>query len=238
MVTPTYTITCTKKVLLAPGVYELRFTRPENFMFKAGQFVLFDVPLIDNPSDIQPRALSIASTLDEQELIFVVKMLTGGRMSRWIEEVVTEGLTATMKGPFGLFTLKPDQPKGFLMVATGAGVAPFRSQLKWLLEEQKDTRPLHLVFGARLKGDLFWTDQFEALEKAHPNFHFHISLSGEQDWHGHRGRVQMIIPQIISDFSQIKLYVCGAPPMVADIKKHAMEDWKLAKADVHGEGYM
>jgi len=40
-----FTGTCLQKTLLAPSVYELRCEKPTDFSFKAGQFVLFDVPL-------------------------------------------------------------------------------------------------------------------------------------------------------------------------------------------------
>jgi hypothetical protein len=105
MVTPSYTVTCTYKKLIAPGVYEFAFTKPEGFTFKAGQFVLFDVPLLTNPTDMQARAYSIASTPEDLELLFAIKIVPGGRMSTFVEEALREGTTLTMKGPFGVFEI-------------------------------------------------------------------------------------------------------------------------------------
>lgn len=240
MPAPAYTIVCKTKEMIAPGVYDISFNRPEGFTFKAGQFVLFDVPLVDNLSDIQPRAYSIASAPFEQDLRFIIKITPGGRTSTWIETMLTVGSEVVMKGPFGFFVLKPEKTdKDYVFIATGTGVGPFRSHILWMLKEQKDHRSLHLIFGVREKQDLFWVDEFMALQAAHPNFHFHTSLtSGDPDWDGHKGRVHQIATQIIPDFSCISLYICGMPNMVNDVKKIALEEWKMLKADVHAEGYI
>lgn len=239
MAVPTYTVALKYIKPLAPGVYELLFDKPAGFTFKAGQFILFDMPLVGNATDIQPRAYSIASSPLEPDLLFVIKVTPGGRTSRWMEEVAKEGSELVMKGPFGPFTLDETTEKNYLMVATGTGLAPFRSHVKYLLEEKGDTRKIDLIFGVRNKEDLFWTEIFERYEQQFANFKFHISLTGDiADWHGHHGRVQQIIPQIVSDFSTVHVYICGAPPMVKDVKAKCIDEWKMDKKDVHGEGYI
>lgn len=239
MAVPTFVITCTKKRLIAPGVYELVFAKPEAFIFKAGQFVLFDVPLVSNPVDIQPRAYSIASTPDESDLLFVVKLTPGGRTSTWIEQSLAAGTQVVMKGPFGVFTLEHKKTdKNYLFLCTGAGIAPFRAHIRAALSAG-DRRKMDLVFGAREHKDLFWVEEFTALMREFPNFTFHTSLtSGEPDWDGHRGRVQVIAPKIITDSSAVSVFICGAPEMVKDVKKYCIEDWGIAKADVHAEEYV
>ncbi len=239
MPTPTYAITCTRKTLVAPDVYEFVFTKPEGFTFKPGQFVLFDVPHPDNPEDVQTRAYSIASLPDEDHLFFIIKLMNGGRASTWLDTVVTEGTSCVMKGPFGIFLLDEKNEKSYVFVATGTGIGPFRCQLRHLLQKKRDTRPIHLVFGVRTKADVFWADFFTQLERAHPNFRFHLSLtSGEPDHHGHAGRVQTLIPKIVDDFANVQLYVCGAPEMVKEVKTLCLEEWGMENKDVKVESYI
>lgn len=240
MAVPTYTVTCLKKKEIAPGIYELVFEKPEGFQFKPGQFILFDVPLVENPTDVQTRAFSLASTPVERDLLFLIKITPNGRMSRWIEEVCQEGSQLVMKGPFGLFVLDEKTEKNYLFVATGTGIAPFRGHVKYLLEQKGDTRKMDLVFSMREIKDLFWIDEFRAIEQAFPNFKFHVSLTTKNsvDWHGHKGRVQEIIPQIVPDFGAVNVYICGMPQMVADLKKMCIETWGLEKKDLHVEGYI
>lgn len=234
---PSYVITCTKKELVAPGVYELRFTKPAGFSHKPGQFVLVDTPLLEDDLNIQPRAYSIASIPEEPELVFIVKMKEGGRFSNWLEKKIEIGAKLTIKGPFGLFLVKPST-NTLIFAATGAGIAPFRAQILAALK-QNDPREMHLFFGVRSISDLFWTDEFQLWEKQHKNFHFHICLSGDNPgWSGKKGRIQLFIPLEIKDKDATNLYICGAPEMTKEIKTLALEQWKLPKSNVHAEGYI
>jgi ferredoxin-NADP reductase len=42
----------------------------------------------------------------------------------------------------------------------------------------------------------------------------------------------------VKDKTATQVYICGAPEMVNDIKKLALETWGLPKANVHAEGYI
>lgn len=235
---PSYTLTCTRTRVIASDVYEFSFGKPFGLTFTPGQFVLFDVPLVDNPADIQPRALSVASTPSEEELLFVAKLNPGGRISRWIVETLRPGTQVSMKGPFGLFVLDTKTSKDYLFIATGTGVAPFRSQIKHALAAL-DKRRMDLIFGVRLEESLFWREELVALTKQYENFFLHLALSSPSDtWTGHRGRVQTLVPQIIRDFSQKSVYVCGSPDMTKEMQQLSLEAWKVAKEDLHVEGYI
>lgn len=238
MPVPSYQLRCTRKKLVARGVYEFAFERPAEMTFKAGQFVLFDVALIDNPADIQTRALSIGSGPRESELIFVNKQKEGGRASRWIEEVLQPGDVVRTQGPFGNFHLDYTTPNDFFFIATSTGVAPFRSQVLEALE-RGDTRRMDLVFGVRSEEDLFWKDELVAMTQKYENFFLHIALSGPSDaWTGHKGRVQTLAPLIAKDFGSKSVYICGSPDMTKELKELALTQWKVEKKDLHVEGYI
>lgn len=238
MVTPSYDITCLRNEQIAHDVYEIVFTKPDGFTFTPGQFLLLDTPLIENPDDIQTRAYSIASTPDEENLLFAMKMVEKGRASRWIQEILTEGTSTTMKGPFGFFTIKPEIKKELVMIATSTGVAPFRSQLMHMLSNG-DTRRMDLIYGVRSEEDLFWAESFESLAKLYDNFYLHLALSNPtSEWEGHNGRVQTLVPQIVKDFSNKHVFVCGNPDMTKELKTLCLNDWGLDKKDIHVEGYI
>ncbi|HLC76356.1 MAG TPA: FAD-binding oxidoreductase [Candidatus Peribacterales bacterium] len=241
MATPSYLTTCTKNEPLNEAVFELKLRLPgdQKLSFKAGQFVLFDVPLVTNPSEIQSRAYSIASPpSDDQELTFVIMNKEGGRATRWVAEMLKVGDEVRIQGPFGVFTPSYENPKDFLFVATGTGVAPFYSMAFDALKRVVERRHIHLVFGTRYEKHLFWIDKFDALASTHPNFHLHVALTKPNEkWSGLRGRVTEVIPSIIADFSSVQSYICGSPEMVKDTK-----EWLFArgmeKKEVHTEGYV
>ncbi|MDB4978753.1 MAG: CDP-4-dehydro-6-deoxyglucose reductase [Candidatus Peribacteria bacterium] len=238
MAVPTYSVSCISKTLIAKDVYDIRFAKPESFTFKPGQFILFDVPHADNPADIQARAYSIASTPGEQELLFAIKLTPGGRMSRWVEERCQAESALLMKGPFGNFVLDANTGRDFLFICTSTGNAPFRSMLLSALQSG-DTRRMDLIYGVRAREDLFWKEEFEALAEKYPNFFVHIALSGApENWAGHRGRVQTLVPQIAPDISGKSIYVCGNPEMTKEVKQLCLNEWGVMKADLHVEGFI
>lgn len=238
MPVPSFHIRCLRNEQIARDVYAFSFEKPDGFVFKGGQFVLFDVGLKHDPEDIQTRAFSIASAPHEEELLFVAKMKEGGRASVWIEEMLSPGSEVRIQGPFGNFLLDADTDKDYLFIATSTGVAPFRSQMLEALE-RGDTRRMDLVFGARDEDELFWLDEFRALSQKHENVFFHPALSGANEhWHGHHGRVQTLVPLIVSDFSHKAVYVCGSPDMTKELKQICLEQWGMEKRDLHVEGYI
>ena len=235
---PRHDIVCTQKKLIAKDTYELRFTRPDNWNFKSGQFVLLDVPLLDDPSDIQTRAYSIGSEPGESDILFAVKLKAGGRSSTWVEQALTEGMHATMQGPFGNFVLPAASHKPYLYLATGAGIAPFRAQIRELLRRD-EPYPIDLIFGVRDEAEVFWKEEFDELAKTHERFSFHLTLTRAPDaWTGHRGRVQTLAPMIAPDIANRIVYACGNPDMTKDVKPLALEQWGVPKQDLHIEGFI
>ncbi len=193
---------------------------------------------MENSSDIQTRAFSIASAPSEDDLLFVAKMKEGGRASRWIAEGLREGAAVNFQGPFGAFTLHPENPKDYVMICTSTGIAPFRSQLVDTLH-LGDQRRIDLLFGVRTEEDLFWVEELQKLSQSHEAFSLHIALSGgSQHWKGHCGRVQTIAHAAIPDLATRQIYVCGNPAMTLELKKLCLEQWGMDKKDVHVEGYI
>jgi ferredoxin-NADP reductase len=235
---PRHDIVCTEKTLMAKDTYQLRFTRPDGWSFKAGQFILLDVPLKDAPADIQTRAYSIASEPEEADILLSVKLKAGGRSSTWVHEILFHGMHVTMQGPFGNFTLPAVSHKPYLFLATGAGIAPFRAMIRELLRRDETYR-IDLVFGVRTDDEFFWLDEFTALARKHERFSFHPTLTrGNDAWTGHHGRVQTLATSIAPDIATRIVYACGNPDMTKEVKPLALEQWGVAKQDLHIEGFM
>lgn len=238
MPTPTFSTRCTGHRKIAQDVFEFTLVKPEGFSFQAGQFVMFQVPLADNPSDVQGRAFSIASSPSESELLFVAKIKQGGRAGRWISEMLREGDEVKLQGPLGKFTLAPAGEQKLLFLATCSGVAPLRSHIVEALHDG-DTRAMDLLFCVRSEENLFWAKELAEIAKGHANVHVHISLSQPSaEWKGLTGHVQDVASQVISDLPERSIYVCGGPEMVKSVRAKAMEEWKIPKERIHSEDYV
>ncbi len=82
-----------------------------------------------------------------------------------------------MSGPYGDFHPIVDSKNEMIWVGGGAGMAPLRAQIMWMLKTLKTTdRKMHYFYGARALNEVFYLNDFLQLEKEFPNFKFHLAL--------------------------------------------------------------
>jgi ferredoxin-NADP reductase len=163
------------------------------------------------------RAYSIASPpSDNGRFAFCLNRVQDGFMSNYLCDL-NEGAEITFQGPFGSFILRPPL-KDTVFIATGTGIAPFRSMLHWLLADQERHRgqQFWLLFGVRYEQDIYYRAEFERLASEHSNVHFLPTLSrGGPEWNGLRGYVQEHLPGIVGARTDVHAYICGLDKMVS-----------------------
>lgn len=82
-----------------------------------------------------------------------------------------------MSGPYGDFHPNFTSDKEMIWIGGGAGMAPLRAQIMHMTKTLHTTdREMHFFYGARALVEAFFLEDFWELEKAFPNFHFHLSL--------------------------------------------------------------
>lgn len=157
------------------------------------------------------------------------------------------GDKVTISGPYGEFFIK-ETNKEMVYIGGGAGMAPLRSHLFHLFHTLKTDRKVSFWYGGRSKRELFYIDEFRAIEKEFPNFKFHVVLSEplpEDNWSekkaiddsgdGFLGFVhQAFIDHYLSKHEEpeeIEFYFCGPPMMNAAVIKMC-EDWGIPEEHV------
>ena len=193
---------------------ELEVNGVTRFGFVPGQWLSVKTNTPDGEE--MTRAYSIASPPSENgHVAFCLNRVEDGFMSNYLC-ALDEGAQITFQGPFGDFILRPPL-RDTVFIATGTGIAPFRSMLHWLLAES-DRHQEHqfwLLFGARRQQDLYYREEFEHLAAQHANFHFLPTLSrAEADWKGLRGYVQQHLGEIVGMRTDMHAYICGLDRMV------------------------
>jgi len=185
------------------------------FGFVPGQWLSLKVSTPDGEEIT--RAYSIASPPTENgRFAFCLNRVQDGFMSNHLCNLA-EGAEITFQGPFGSFILRPPM-RDTIFIATGTGMAPFRSILHWLLADRERhlDHQLWMLFGSRCENDIYYREEFEGLASQHPNFHFLPTLSrGDQEWKGLRGYVQEHVPGIVGDRHDMHAYICGLDKMVS-----------------------
>ena len=136
------------------------------------------------------------------------------------------GDKVTVSGPYGDFHIL-DTKREMLYIGGGAGMAPLRSHLLHLFHTLKTTdRKISYWYGARSRREIFYEEDFRAIEREFPNFSFHIALSDpqpEDNWTGYTGFIHQVIYDNYLKTHEapedIEYYMCGPGPMANAVKK-------------------
>lgn len=193
---------------------EFEVSGVSHFGFVAGQWLSAKEHKADGEEIT--RAYSIASPPNgSNRFAFCLNRVEEGFMSNFLCDL-EPGAEVPFQGPFGNFILRPPM-RDTLFIATGTGIAPFRSMLHWVLADQSrhQGRQLWLLFGSRTEKDIYYHDEFLKLASDHPNFHYLPSLSrGGPYWSGLRGYVQEHVPGIVGQRTDMHAYICGLKKMI------------------------
>lgn len=129
-----------------------------------------------------------------------------------------------MSGPYGDFHPIFDSKKEMIWVGGGAGMAPLRAQIMHMLKTlHTRDREMHYFYGARSLSEAFFLEDFHALEKEYPNFHFHLALDRPDPKADEVGvpYTAGFVHQVMHDTylkdheapEDIEYYMCGPGPM-------------------------
>ncbi|MBX2796615.1 MAG: NADH:ubiquinone reductase (Na(+)-transporting) subunit F [Myxococcales bacterium] len=148
----------------------------------------------------------------------------------------------TMSGPYGEFAINETE-REMIYVGGGAGMAPLRSQLYHLFNTLKTGRKVSYWYGARSKREIFYEEEFRAIEREYPNFRFIVALSDpqeEDDWEGPVGFIhQIVIDHYLSKHDapeDCEYYFCGPPLMLKAVLKMC-DDYGVPEENVRFDDF-
>lgn len=211
---------------LCSNVKHITFT-PQNegpFEYTPGQFIMIHFP---NEEGIElNRSYSISAPPGEHEgFSLCVKRVDFGKGSTLLHKLEV-GDEIKTSGPFGRFVLRDEDPEDIILVATGTGIAPFRSMIDQL-KTSLDNRRIWMLMGVRHGDELLYHDEWTALDEAHERFHYRAIVSRprpEDHWTGPVGYVSAFFDELSPHINpgRTTAYLCGVPPMIDDMRERFM----------------
>lgn len=200
---------------LAPDVRHFVFAAPEMeaLAYQPGQFVSFSAPV--NGRKVT-RAYSLASAPAGNRFELCLNRVNEGLFSPYLFDLAP-GAEVEMRGPLGYFV--PKTPFGdSVFVATGTGIAPFRSFLESPAVVDSSAA-ITLLMGARHEAGLLYRGEFEALAARRPGFRYLPTLTRPPEgWTGRTGRVQAHLDEALGGRRGVDVYICGLKAMVDDVR--------------------
>ncbi len=175
------------------------------------------------------RAYSMANYPEEKGIIMLnVRVATPpprtegippGIMSSYIFNL-KPGDEVTISGPFGEF-FAHETDREMCFIGGGAGMAPMRSHIFDQFRRIKTNRKATFWYGARSLREMFYQEDFDAIQAENPNFTWHTALSEplpEDNWTGYTGFIhQVLLENYLKDHpapEDIEYYLCGPPMML------------------------
>ena len=213
--------------------FVLEYDQTADTTFKAGQFLQVHLEKDGKPHK-KPYSIASSPVLDHQ-IELCIKKVEGGYVSNAFH-ALNVGDHLPMDGPYGKFLIQ-EPYQDLIFVATGTGIAPFRSQIRTLFERSAKGQ-IWVFFGVRYEDQILYEREWRDMEAEHKNFHFIPTISRPRPgkWSGETGYVQNAIKKYIPDAQGKDVYICGIVPMVEDVKK-VTQEMGFLESHVHFEKY-
>jgi ferredoxin-NADP reductase len=192
--------------------FEFEIADRSEFPFTPGQFVSIKEHVAGKEVT---RAYSIASPPDGNRFALCLNRVPEGLVSPRLF-ALAPGEHVEVQEPLGYFTLRrPEHPAVF--VATGTGIAPFRSILLAALPQGA---AITLLFGARYAHGVLYRDELETMAQQHAHFRFIPTITRPDDsWRGAVGRVQAHLDEALANHASTPdVYICGLKEMVDEVR--------------------
>lgn len=210
---------------LNQDVYRVRLLAPAGkaLDFWPGQYLMLEVPAVDNTQETKQLPYSIASapgSLTGQdpralELQIAANSETAQRVVDYLKSETLVRVSLPMGDCFvtdRMLEEWTDQP--LLLVASGTGFAQIKALAEGILAWQPD-RALDLYWSNRDADGFYMAELIDEWTEQYPNLTYHPIVEADSGgWNGRSGWIYQVIQQDYADLSDVQIFACGSPNMV------------------------
>ena len=194
-------------------LYRIQIIDPEErrrFSFKPGQFVMLELPGIDEA----PFSISSSPSI-RGEIELCIRSV--GNLTNFLPRVKS-GTHVGIRGPFGTgFPMEKMHGQNVLLIAGGLGLVPLRAPVAHVVENRSHFREVNIIYGAKSIEKLLFTYQYDMWRKDDINLSI-ILEKKDKSWKGPVGLLTEPLKEILlnrNDEFYLNTYaiVCGPPVM-------------------------
>ncbi|KAK4448579.1 NADH-cytochrome b5 reductase 1 [Podospora aff. communis PSN243] len=153
----------------------------------------------------------------------LIKSYPTGNISKHMASLAV-GQSIRVKGPKGAFVYTPNMVRHFGMIAGGTGITPMLQVVRAIIRGRAagDTTQVDLIFANVTPQDILLKEDLDALAAEDKGFRIHYVLDKPPaGWTGGVGYVtaDMITKWLPKPADDVKILLCGPPPMISGLKK-------------------
>lgn len=232
-----FAATVRRIVDLTPTIKALHLALDKPIAFQAGQYVQLEIPGLG-----ESRAFSIANSpaVVERsgEIELNVRVVAGGKGTGYLHQQLKVGDRLRLAGPYGRFFVRGSAKRPMVFIAGGSGLSSPRSMILDLLQGGC-TLPITLVYGQRVREELYYDAEFRALADKHVNFSYVPALSTATDCDDCATGFAHDVAKAHfgGTFAGHQAYLCGPPPMVEACIATLMQG-RLFERDIFTEKFL
>lgn len=215
-------LTFVKKEPLNATIFQFSFKPDRTVSYSAGQFGEFQLPHPNPDNRGIRRWFTFVSSPSEAEIKIATRFI-GDRSSSFKKALMSlkPGSRVSVNRPEGEFVLPSDRKRRLLFVAGGIGVTPFRSIVRYLIDNNL-SRDVVLLFLAKDESDFVYKGEFEAAAKNGLKLILWPEVT--------RGRISAAsIEKMVPDYRERLIYISGPEQMVEALETLFIEDLGSSK---------
>jgi ferredoxin-NADP reductase len=207
-----------------PGYWSVTFDRPINFHYEAGDWI--DIGY-EGVVQTGGKTYSLSSSPSEPDLQITFKEGLSPLKKALRGATAGDKLTMTQYGNDYGFQLHAN--KSSVLIAGGVGIAPFRSMLKEMFDQNNKTN-VQLIY-LNQNEDFLFKNELDAWLKALPN----LSITYISTKELNRKKREKLILSLIKNPNQ-NFYISGPPAMV-ESNEHLLIDTGVQVRDIRIDSF-
>ncbi|KAJ5102550.1 NADH-cytochrome b5 reductase 1 [Penicillium argentinense] len=219
------------------AIYRFALPRPTDILgLPIGQHISLAATIDGQPKEVVRSYTPISSDNDAGYFDLLVKAYPQGNISKYLTTLKV-GQTMKVRGPKGAMVYTPNMCRHIGMIAGGTGITPMLQIIEAIIRNRprnggNDTTKVDLIFANVNPEDILLQEKLENLAKEDEGFNVYYVLNNPpENWTGGVGFVtpDMIKERLPAPAADVKILLCGPPPMVSAMKK-ATESLGYTKA--------
>ncbi|OJJ31568.1 hypothetical protein ASPWEDRAFT_696826 [Aspergillus wentii DTO 134E9] len=208
-------------------IYRFALPQPTDILgLPIGQHISLAATIDGQQKEVVRSYTPISSDNEAGYFDLLIKAYPQGNISQYLTGL-RPGQTMKVRGPKGAMVYTPNMCRRIGMIAGGTGITPMLQIIKAIIRNRprnggKDTTQVDLIFANVNPDDILLKDQLEELAKEDDGFNLYYVLNNPPEgWTGGVGFVtaDMIKERLPAPANDIKILLCGPPPMVSAMKK-------------------